>query len=99
MKLDSDRPNPQLVATSVRIFWQLPSSASVRSDPYTEITAGATSSGSVMATSICYVSGVCACKFSFMQAACQATLQAGQSMSGKPPCSKDMCLERHLLGL
>ena len=69
VKLDTERPNPQLVASSVRTFWLLPSSASVRSDPYTEITAGATSSGSVTATCICYVSGVYACKLSSMQAA------------------------------
>ena len=34
-----------------------------------------------------------------MQAVYYATLQAGQFMSGKPPCCKDMCWEPHLLGL
>ena len=63
VKLDTERPSPQLVASSVRISWLLPSSASVRSDPYTEITAGATLSGSVAATSICYVSAVMHARF------------------------------------
>ena len=46
VKSAADRPNPQLVARRVRICWLLVNRASVRSDPHTDITAGATLSGS-----------------------------------------------------
>ena len=46
VKLELDRPNPQLVAKRVRIFWLLLKSAAVASDPHTDIVAGATLSGS-----------------------------------------------------
>ena len=46
VKSAADRPNPQLVARRVRICWLLVKRASVRSDPHTEMTAGATLSGS-----------------------------------------------------
>ena len=47
VKSELDRPRPQLVARSVRIFWLLLKSDAVASDPHTDIVAGATLSGSV----------------------------------------------------
>ena len=48
MKSELDRPNPQLVARSVRIFWLLLKIDAVASDPHTDIVAGATLSGSAV---------------------------------------------------
>ena len=46
VKLDPDKPKPQLVAKRVRIFWLLVKSVAVASDPQTDIVEGATLSGS-----------------------------------------------------
>ncbi len=46
VKLEFDKPSPQLVARRVRIFWLLLNSVAVASEPHTDIVAGATLSGS-----------------------------------------------------